>query len=85
MSHACEICLEKFSKRYLLILHERSHGERNKCFYCVQNFESVDQFSEHMNFHILKRKVSQFQCCVCQQIFKTNDEFIVHCEDHLSE
>lgn len=68
-THVCNICSKRFSKKSLLVCHERNHtGERPfQCDICSKRFTSKQYLTLHMQTHTTDKN---FPCKQCDKVFK---------------
>lgn len=76
-SYKCVECSKVFNTRDDLIYHSAVHATQSlTCPLCKEQFESVDDVTEHVKQH---GDGEQFACEFCDLIFMTDDKLILHC------
>lgn len=77
MEHTCQQCGIQFSKKSLLLKHQRDLGHHTsfKCETCGENFGRKDNLDRYMKRH---KDESLYQCNECGTLFSRNDSLQLH-------
>lgn len=80
MPYECGVCQKRFSRRYLLLAHKKTHAERtvkaHRCHTCRKAFACEEALAEHERTAHLREK--PYECIVCHETFPQRAGLVNH-------